>query len=137
MVDEQSGNKPVPMYRVSKKFRFEASHVLPHHAGKCARLHGHSWTVEVVCEGGVVQDGGSEAGMLIDYGRIMAAVMPLLDLFLDHYHLNDSLGMENPTSESVAAWVFGKMQEVALPDLAAVIVEETCTSRCEYRLGWA
>jgi 6-pyruvoyltetrahydropterin/6-carboxytetrahydropterin synthase len=46
--------------------------------------------------------------------------------------LNEVPGLENPTSEMIAKWVWDRLSP-ALPGLALVTVHETCTSRCEYR----
>lgn len=119
------------MWTLEKKFSFEASHILPHHSGKCARLHGHSWKGTLVCSGKSLKQDGSEQGMLIDFSRMSAITKKLTDTYLDHYHLNDSLGLENPTSEEVARWIYEKVKP-ELPDLRAVIIEETCTSLCRY-----
>lgn len=120
------------MFRLTKSFRFEASHQLMNHDGKCARLHGHSWVGSVVCEGYRLNLEGPKTGMLIDYGDISKAVEPYVEKLLDHWHLNESLQTEAPTSEFIACWLYGKLK-ADLPNLAAVIIEETCTSRCEYR----
>lgn len=69
--------------------------------------------------------------MLVDYGELSGAIKPLLEQNLDHYHLNDSLDLENPTSEEVARWIFHRVKP-QLPQLVAVILDETCTSRCTY-----
>lgn len=119
------------MWTLEKEFRFEASHVLPYHGGKCARLHGHSWRGRLVCQGAELHDSGPRTGMFLDYGELSAAIKPLLDQFLDHYHLNDSLSLESPTSEEVARWIFKRIKP-QLPQLVAVILDETCTSRCTY-----
>jgi len=115
--------------RLSKTFSFEAAHWLPcfPDGHKCRRLHGHSFRVEVVVAGVVPP----EAGYLIDYGEIRAATAPI-EAELDHRCLNDLPGLENPTSEIIARWIWDRLKP-ALPMLDAVIVEETCTSRCEYR----
>jgi 6-pyruvoyltetrahydropterin/6-carboxytetrahydropterin synthase len=120
------------MWTLEKKFRFEASHVLPHHGGKCARLHGHSWNGVLVCEGRALHTEGSQAGMLVDFDCMKQAIEPLVEEYLDHYHLNDSTGLESPTSEALAQWIYDRVKP-SLPMLAAVIIEETCTSRCTYR----
>ena len=114
--------------RLSKTFRFESAHFLPcfPEGHKCRRMHGHSFRVEVVVAG-EVPDG---RGYLVDYADIGAAVKPVIDR-LDHRVLNEIDGLENPTSEVIAAWVWEQIAE-ALPLLDAVIVYETCTSRCEY-----
>jgi len=115
---------------LEKEFRFEASHQLPKHDGKCSRLHGHSWKMTVKVAG-QVQTEGPQQGMVIDYGRISEIVKPLLEEDLDHWHLNDTTGLENPTSEELARWIFRNLKP-QLPALIAVAVEETCTARCTY-----
>jgi 6-pyruvoyltetrahydropterin/6-carboxytetrahydropterin synthase len=122
---------PLMEWTLEKEFRFEASHVLPRHGGKCARLHGHSWRGRLVCRGTALQSTGPSVGMVLDYGELSAAIRPLLDQFLDHYHLNDSLQLENPTSEEVARWIFDRVKPV-VPQLTQVVLDETCTSRCVY-----
>ena len=114
--------------RLARTFTFEAAHSLPTfpEGHKCRRLHGHSFTVEVVVEGEVDE----AAGYLIDYADIKRACEPVLEQ-LDHRHLNEIEGLENPTSEVLARWIWRKLTP-ALPMLAAVVVRETCTSRCEY-----
>lgn len=115
--------------RLVKGFDFEAAHWLPcfPEGHKCRRMHGHSFRVEVVVEG-EVPDG---RGYLIDYGDIKNAIAPIRDR-LDHYCLNEIEGLENPTSEVIAVWIWDRLKP-ALPDLAEVVVHETCTSRCHYR----
>lgn len=120
------------MFRLEKEFRFEASHQLPNHQGKCQRLHGHSWKGRLIVEGELLVDSGSETGMLVDYSSLAAAISPLLERSLDHWHLNLSTGLANPTSEELARWIYGKIKPL-VPLLVAVQIDETCTSRCEYR----
>lgn len=120
------------MFRLTKKATFEASHQLPHHDGKCARLHGHSWSLTVEVTGTELQRVGPKAGMLQDFGDIKSHLNWLVETHLDHYHLNESTGLENPTSEELAHWIFQRLR-TRIPHLSAVTVEETCTSRCEYR----
>ena len=115
---------------VFKEFTFEAAHRLPHVAAdhKCARLHGHSYRVVVHVEGPV----DPASGMVIDFTDIKAAFKPIVDEQLDHYYLNDVAGLENPTSENLARWIWEKI-DASLPLLSAVEVRETCTSGCIYR----
>ena len=115
--------------RLSKIFTFEAAHLLPTFppGHKCRRLHGHSYRVEVVVEG----EADESRGYLLDFGRIEEACEPVRRQ-LDHTYLNEVEGLENPTSEVLARWIWQQLSP-ALPGLAAVIVAETCTSRCEYR----
>ncbi|TWT46173.1 6-carboxy-5,6,7,8-tetrahydropterin synthase [Phycisphaerae bacterium RAS1] len=117
--------------RLSKSFTFEAAHSLPGFPDghKCRRLHGHSFRVDVHVEGPL----DPKRGYLIDYGEIKAAFEPLRAR-LDHYHLNEIEGLENPTSEMIARWIWERLRP-ALPLLAEVVVHETCDSRCEFRGG--
>ena len=114
--------------RLVKSFEFEAAHWLPSlpEGHKCRRLHGHSFKVDVVVAGEVPE----EQGYLIDYGEIKRAIEPLKQQ-LDHYCLNDIDGLENPTSEMIARWIWERL-ESSLEMLSEVVVHETCTSRCHY-----
>ncbi len=115
--------------RLVREFAFEAAHrlpnVLPGH--KCARLHGHSFRVELVCEGDV----DPRTGWLVDFTEMKRAFTPLLDL-LDHQYLNEIEGLENPTVENLAKWIWTRLKPV-LPVLAQVNVAESGNARGEYR----
>ena len=112
-----------------KTFQFEAAHRLPNLPAthKCQRLHGHSFQAEVV----VVGEINPQLGWLMDYADITAAFKPLEEQ-LDHTYLNEIPGLENPTSESIAIWIWERLKP-RLPLLTEVIVAETCTARCVYR----
>jgi 6-pyruvoyltetrahydropterin/6-carboxytetrahydropterin synthase len=114
--------------RLVKEYRFEAAHRLPNvPAGhKCARLHGHSFKVEIAICGPVDE----HSGWFLDYAEVDAAWAPIHDL-IDHNHLNDVEGLENPTSEHLARWLWRRLSP-ALPSLERVVVFETCDARCEY-----
>ena len=109
-------------------FRIEASHRLPRapETSVCRRLHGHSWKIDVRVCGPVDPD----SGWLIDYHEIEAAWQPLHEA-LDHRHLNDIEGLDNPTSENLAIWIWSRLGP-SLPQLFSLTVRETCTARCEY-----
>jgi len=113
---------------IFKEFSFEAAHRLPNvpPGHKCARLHGHSFRVEVAVRGPV----GRDSGWVMDFADLTAAFRPLHDQ-LDHYYLNEVAGLENPTSEVLARWIWRRLRP-ALPGLARVVVRETCTSGCVY-----
>lgn len=132
-----------------KMFRFEASHVLPKHPGKCSRLHGHSWVLHVETQGPVNQD----TGFVMDYAEISAVVKPLVEK-LDHRHLGawQNLGKfvtldgypESwrvpdlpvdfyPSSENLLFWI-GEQLCAAQLKWSKVALEETCTSYCELKL---
>jgi 6-pyruvoyltetrahydropterin/6-carboxytetrahydropterin synthase len=111
-----------------KDFRFEAAHWLPHvpEGHKCRRVHGHSFRGEVAVRGPL----DPTLGWVIDFAELKRAVDPLVDR-LDHYTLNDIRGLENPTAELLAIWIWGELLP-HLPMLHRVTIEETCTSRCHY-----
>ena len=113
---------------IFKAFHIEAAHRLPNvPAGhKCARLHGHSFKVELVVSGPV----GDDSGWVMDFADVKRAFAPLYER-LDHHYLNDIEGLGNPTSERLAAWIWDRLKP-ALPLLSAVVVHETCTSGCRY-----
>src|SRR5436190_22497515 len=106
--------------RLTKTFHFEAAHDLPTFPAdhKCRRLHGHSFRVDVVVEGEV----DPAKGYLIDYGDIKRVAEPLVGL-LDHQYLNEMEGLENPTAENVARWVFDRLKP-QLSLLTAIIINE-------------
>ena len=114
--------------RLTRDFTFEAAHLLPKapEGHKCRRLHGHSYRVEISVEGEV----DPKTGWLIDYGVIAQLVEPIRTR-LDHYYLNEISGLENATSENLAAWIWEKLKP-SLPMLTRITVHETCEARCEY-----
>jgi 6-pyruvoyltetrahydropterin/6-carboxytetrahydropterin synthase len=116
---------------IFKEFRFEAAHRLPNvpEGHKCARLHGHSFVVGVYVDGPV----GDDSGWVMDFGDLSAVFMPIYEQ-LDHYYLNDIEGLENPTSENLAIWIWQRLKPV-LPELNMVEIRETCTSGCRYKGG--
>ena len=112
-----------------KEFGFESAHWLPNvpEGHKCRRMHGHSFRAVVRVEGAV----GDASGWVMDFAELKAAVQPAIDE-LDHRSLNDVDGLENPTSERIAVWIWNRIAD-QLPGLSAVEVRETCTSGCVYR----
>ena len=113
---------------ISKTFRIEAAHRLPNvpPGHKCARLHGHSFAIEVHVKGPL----DPELGWVMDFADMKAAFAPLFER-IDHRYLNEVTGLENPTSENLARWVWTELKP-RLPLLDHVIVHETCTSACRY-----
>jgi len=112
-----------------KTFQIEAAHRLPNvpTGHKCARLHGHRWRIEVAIEGPV----GNETGWVMDYADLKAAFQPIHNQ-IDHNYLNEIPGLENPTSERLAVWLWNELKP-RLPLLSELVIAETCTSRCVYR----
>jgi 6-pyruvoyltetrahydropterin/6-carboxytetrahydropterin synthase len=115
--------------RLFKDFSFEAAHRLPNvpDGHKCARLHGHSFQVRVSVDGPV----GERTGWVMDFADLKAAFRPVYER-LDHRYLNEIPGLENPTSEILARWIWRELRP-ALPGLAEIEVRETCTTGCVYR----
>jgi 6-pyruvoyltetrahydropterin/6-carboxytetrahydropterin synthase len=114
---------------LAKTFRFESAHLLPNVPAdhKCRRLHGHSFRATVRVTGAV----DPHTGWVMDYADIARAFEPVR-LALDHRHLNEIEGLENPTSEHVARWIWDRLKP-ALPLLSSITVAETCTASCTYR----
>lgn len=117
-------------FRLSKRFTLESAHFLPNVPTdhKCRRMHGHSFRVEIFVESERLTD----VGWVLDFADIASAFAPIHQE-LDHRVLNEVPGLENPTSEVLARWIFQRLKDV-LPGLAGVKVHETCTSSALY---WA
>jgi 6-pyruvoyltetrahydropterin/6-carboxytetrahydropterin synthase len=115
--------------RLERSYRFEAAHSLPRvpPGHKCARMHGHSYQIEVAIEGEV----DAERGWVMDFADIDERVAPLVRQ-LDHQVLNEIEGLTNPTSELLAQWLWQRLAP-RLSGLAEIVVSETATSRCIYR----
>lgn len=114
---------------IFKVFTIEAAHRLPNvpEGHKCARLHGHSFRIELHLRGEL----GEHSGWVIDFADVKRAFQPLYDR-LDHHYLNDIEGLENPTSERLSVWIWEQLKPT-LPLLAEVVVHETCTAGSRYR----
>ncbi len=117
------------MVDIYKEFIIEAAHLLPNvpEGHKCKRLHGHSFGIEVHVGGDV----GPESGWVMDFAQLKDNFKPVFEQ-LDHHYLNEIEGLENPTSENLARWVWDRLIG-DLPQLSTIIVKETCTSGCIYK----
>jgi len=115
-------------WEIARRFRFEAAHLLPHapEGHKCRRLHGHSFEVELRVVGQLAEP----EGWVCDFAELAEAWAPLQEQ-LDHRYLNEVEGLENPTSEHLAAWIWERVVP-RFPGLHAVIVAETCTTQCVF-----
>jgi len=113
---------------IFKEFTFEAAHWLPNvpPEHKCRRMHGHSFHVAVYVAGAI----DPKLGWVADFFEVKSAFAPFLDQ-LDHRCLNEIEGLENPTSENIARWIWWKLKPV-LPGISKVVVRETCNSGCSY-----
>ena len=114
---------------IFKEFSFEAAHRLPNvpEGHKCARLHGHSFHITVY----VADNVGEKTGWVMDFADLKAQLKPIINQ-LDHYYLNDIEGLDNPTSENIAIWIWDRLKPT-LPTLVKIMVRETCTSGSIYR----
>lgn len=114
---------------IYKEFTIEAAHLLPNvpHGHKCGRLHGHSFAIRVCLSGEIIEP----AGWVMDFADLKLAFEPIYDQ-LDHHYLNDIPGLENPTSENLARWIWQALKPNLL-QLTQLEIKETCTSGCIYR----
>lgn len=114
---------------IFRSFQFEAAHRLPNVSPghKCGRMHGHSYEVTVRLQGAL----DPRLGWVRDFADVSAAFRPLFDR-LDHQVLNEVEGLENPTSENLARWIWRALRP-SLPEISAVEIRETATSGCVYR----
>ncbi|NQX30081.1 6-carboxytetrahydropterin synthase QueD [Microbacteriaceae bacterium VKM Ac-2854] len=106
--------------KISQEFEFHAAHFLPWHPGKCAKLHGHTYRVQVDVEGSL-----DERGIIVDFDELATIVWKTILEPLDHSLLNDHL--ENPTAERIAIHVL-RCAEASALRLSEVRVWETSKS---------
>ncbi len=94
------------MYDLTIIAEFEAAHQLPDYPGKCARLHGHNWKVEVTVTGTEL----NSLGMIMDFKDLKAEVNKVIDA-LDHYYLNDLPEFKtlNPTAENIVKYIYDSL----------------------------
>jgi 6-pyruvoyltetrahydropterin/6-carboxytetrahydropterin synthase len=119
-------------YRICKQFRFEASHQLTHLPldHQCARMHGHSYLVEVELQHGSLDPDG----FVVDFG-LLHTIREYIDRNLDHRHLNDVFGSAiDTTAENIAARLLERFNPM-FPYLMAVRVHETAKTWAEARNG--
>jgi 6-pyruvoyltetrahydropterin/6-carboxytetrahydropterin synthase len=122
--------KKAESYTLRCTFQFEAAHLLPNlpPQHKCSRLHGHSFHGEIAVAGPL----DPHLGWVMDFGDIHKSIQSFILENLDHRYLNEISGLENPTSENIAAWLWDKMQP-HIPGLCEIVVGETCQTACHYQ----
>lgn len=113
---------------IYKIFTFDSAHYLPNvpQGHKCGGMHGHTYTLKVFISGSP----GANSGWIIDYTDLKSRIKPFLDI-LDHKVLNEIPGLENPTSENLAIWLW-RMIKPIFPDLMRIELNETPTSGVIY-----
>jgi 6-pyruvoyltetrahydropterin/6-carboxytetrahydropterin synthase len=117
--------------QIRKSFAFEAAHVLPHHPGKCSRLHGHSYRLDVALEGSL-QPAGPAAGMVEDFDVVARIVRAAVIDALDHRSLNELI--DNPTAERIVIWIWNRLAP-ELSGLDELVLWETSTACAVMRKG--
>ncbi|MGO8806342.1 MAG: 6-carboxytetrahydropterin synthase QueD [Candidatus Bathyarchaeia archaeon] len=117
------------MFRLRVETTFAAAHKVIDSNGKCEKLHGHTWTVELF----VLAEKTEPNGMVIDFAILKAALQAVTDK-LDHTYLNEISELDNPTSENIAKYYFKQLKEILPPKprLEKVRVWESPKSWCEY-----
>lgn len=119
------------MFELYKHFQFEAGHKLPLHKGKCSRPHGHSYKLTVKLQSNTLHDSGSSQNMVMDFADLSAIVDEMIETYLDHHWLNDTLECEAPTAEVIARWIFQYLKP-HIPQLSMVTLNETSTAGVSY-----
>lgn len=123
------------MHSITKTIRFEAAHKLPEHDGKCRRLHGHSYVMQITVAGRLVEE-GSKAGMVMDFGDLKQAIKPLVEEVLDHHYLNETVPEKyHPTTaENLCRFVADWLGERICERIESIAINETCTGRAMYKV---
>ncbi len=106
---------------IYQHFTFDAAHFLPRvpEGHKCRNLHGHTYHVTIYISGEVLEN----EGWILDFSDLKSAVQPVLQM-LDHHLLNDVEGLENPTAECLALWIWKNIKP-SLPGLTKIELKET------------
>jgi 6-pyruvoyltetrahydropterin/6-carboxytetrahydropterin synthase len=114
---------------IFKQIAFEAAHLLPNvpESHKCFRLHGHSYVVQIYVTGDI----DPEVGWVMDFAELKKIAEPVIEQ-LDHHYLNEIPGLENPTCEILARWIWERLRPL-IPKLSKLVVNETATSGCVYQ----
>ena len=109
---------------IYKQFSFDAAHFLPAvpEGHKCGNMHGHTYMLTVFIEG----HPDEKSGWIIDYGDLKKKIKPVIEL-LDHHLMNDIPGLENPTSENLAIWLWNMIKPL-VPELKKIELKETPSS---------
>lgn len=120
------------MFELKRTFTFEAGHILTYHDGKCKHPHGHSYilTVHVIAKDLIPS--GPKKNMVMDFSDISKITKQMIDEYLDHKWLNETLNSDSPTVEFIAKWIFDHLEPL-LPELSAISLHETANSQVTYR----
>ena len=113
---------------IFKQFTFDSAHFLPNVAPdhKCRALHGHTYRLVAYFKGEL----DKELGWVIDFAEVKRVIDPVVNI-VDHHLLNDIAGLENPTCEILAIWLWDKIKP-NIPALSKIELHETPTSGVVY-----
>lgn len=120
------------MFEIEKTFTFEAAHSLKYHDGKCRGMHGHSYILHIIIQKEQLIQSGPKQGMVMDFQDVSSLVNPMIEKYLDHHVLNETLQSDTTTVEFVCKWIFDYLKP-NLPELYAITLYETATSKATYR----
>lgn len=114
--------------KIFKEFSFDAAHYLPNvpEGHKCKNMHGHTYHLKVFIEGEL----DKKLGWVIDFKELKQHINPIIDR-MDHHTLNDIPGLENPTCEMIAVWLWEQIKP-NIPMLCRIELKETPTSGAVY-----
>ncbi len=113
---------------IFKKFTFDSAHFLPHVADdhKCKNVHGHTYYLTVSVE----RELDEKLGWVMDFADLKKVLDPIVKR-IDHKMLNEITGLENPTCEIFAIWIWNEIID-DLPGLKRIELNETPTSGAIY-----
>ncbi|MEI6531481.1 MAG: 6-carboxytetrahydropterin synthase QueD [Chlamydiota bacterium] len=119
------------MFEIEKRFTFHAAHQLKHHDGVCHRLHGHSYELIVRLKSEVLHTSGPQTNMVVDFALLKNEVQAMIDEYLDHRFLNETLETDSPTAEFIAEWIYKKLK-ISILRLSSISIFETASSSVTY-----
>ena len=103
-----------------------------HHDGLCSEPHGHSYQFIVTIRNDTLISSGPKKNMVIDFFDISDSVKPMIEKYLDHKWLNDTLESDSPTAEYIAKWIYDHLA-TKIEGLYSITLFETETSKVVYR----
>lgn len=116
------------MYELEKTFCFEAAHFVRTCEGKCQRIHGHSFQLTLKLRADQLAQEGAEKNMIVNLLKLDELVGPMLDTYLDHRLLNETLACESPTLEFMAHWIYHFLKPKLTPLFAVTLSAGNQTS---------
>jgi 6-pyruvoyltetrahydropterin/6-carboxytetrahydropterin synthase len=115
--------------RIYKDFRFEAAHYLPGEPGSAnGRIHGHSFRARITIDGNV----DPETGYVFHFDRLAGAIAEAREA-LDHRLLNEVDGLDTPTLERIAIWLWNRLQNRVAGLVEIEVARDSCHEGCIYR----